>query len=101
MAARRQSSLSRSGPLQEGRSQGCGLPGLLAAKLGASEVLLTDKDPAVLEALRLSVAANGLGDVCSVEELVYGAAAPASHLVLAADALYLTCQVDLLSLIHI
>ena len=75
---------------------GCGLPGLLAAKLGASAVLLTDKDPAVVEALRLSVAANGLGDVCSVEELVYGAAAPASHLVLAADALYLTCQVDLL-----
>ena len=76
---------------------GCGLPGLLAAKLGASAVLLTDKDPAVVEALRLSVAANGLGDVCYVVTLAYGDDAPAVRaidLVLAADALYLTCQVD-------
>jgi predicted nicotinamide N-methyase len=72
---------------------GCGLPGLLTAKLGASRVLLTDKDPVVLEALRLSVAANGLGDVCSVAPLAYGVDAPGADLVLAADALYLTCQV--------
>ena len=71
---------------------GCGLPGLLAAKLGASRVFLTDKDPVVLEALRFSVAANFLENV-AVAPLAYGDDAPAVDLVLAADALYLTCQV--------
>lgn len=50
---------------------GAGLPGLTAALLGASRVVLTDVG-ALLPGLRKNVEANGLGDRVEVRELVWG-----------------------------
>ena len=48
---------------------GVGLPGLLAAKLGASSVTLTDYHPVVLSRLHATIARNGLQQRCRVEAL--------------------------------
>ncbi|PON48405.1 Lysine methyltransferase [Trema orientale] len=50
---------------------GAGLPGLAAALLGASRVVLTDVG-ALIPGLRKNVEANGLGDRVEVSELVWG-----------------------------
>ncbi|KAK9266902.1 hypothetical protein L1049_027161 [Liquidambar formosana] len=50
---------------------GAGLPGLTAALLGASRVVLTDVD-SLLPGLRKNVEENGLGDRVEVKELVWG-----------------------------
>ncbi|XP_031279897.1 protein N-lysine methyltransferase METTL21A-like [Pistacia vera] len=50
---------------------GAGLPGLTAARLGASRVVLTDVKP-LLPGLTNNVKANGLGDRVEVRELVWG-----------------------------
>lgn len=50
---------------------GSGLPGLTAALLGASRVVLTDVE-AHLPGLRKNVEANGLGDRVDAMELVWG-----------------------------
>lgn len=77
---------------------GLGLPSLLAAKLGAPNVLATDYEPLVLDCFRKSVAANRLETPCSssllnwYEEVPF----PLCHqfdLVLGTDILYLTRQV--------
>lgn len=56
---------------------GCGvgaIPGLVAARLGARQVLLTDL-PDVVPQLSLNIAANGLAGVAQAAELPFGAAA--------------------------
>ncbi|KAK2999012.1 hypothetical protein RJ639_024509 [Escallonia herrerae] len=53
------------------RAGGTGLPGLTAALLGASRVVLTDVEP-LLGGLTGNVEANGLGDRVEVCELVRG-----------------------------
>ncbi|XP_022155530.1 protein N-lysine methyltransferase METTL21A-like [Momordica charantia] len=50
---------------------GAGLPGLMAALLGASRVVLTDIE-SLLPGLLQNVDANGLGDRVEVRELVWG-----------------------------
>ncbi|CAK9321544.1 unnamed protein product [Citrullus colocynthis] len=50
---------------------GAGLPGLMAALLGASHVVLTDVEP-LLPGLLKNVNTNGLGDRVEVRELVWG-----------------------------
>ncbi|KAK2988093.1 hypothetical protein RJ640_023842 [Escallonia rubra] len=50
---------------------GTGLPGLTAAMLGASRVILTDVEP-LLGGLKGNVEANGLGDRVEVCEVVWG-----------------------------
>ena len=50
---------------------GAGLPGLTAARLGASRVVLTDVG-ALIPGLRKNVEANGLGDRVEVSQLVWG-----------------------------
>ncbi|KAK7309086.1 hypothetical protein RJT34_05553 [Clitoria ternatea] len=50
---------------------GAGLPGLVAATLGATRVVLTDIDP-LIPALSRNVVANNLGNVVEVRELVWG-----------------------------
>lgn len=50
---------------------GAGLPGLMAALLGASHVVLTDVEP-LLPGLLKNVDANGLGDRVEVRELIWG-----------------------------
>lgn len=50
---------------------GAGLPGLMAALLGASRVVLTDVE-SLLPGLLQNVDANGLGDRVEVRELVWG-----------------------------
>lgn len=50
---------------------GAGIPGLTAALLGASRVILTDVEP-LLPGLRRNVEANGLGDVVDVSRLMWG-----------------------------
>lgn len=54
---------------------GTGLPGLMAASLGAAHVFLTDIAP-LLPGLRTSVEANGLADRVEVRELVWGSDEP-------------------------
>jgi len=51
---------------------GVGVPGLLAARLGARRVVLTDYQPHVLARLRQNVAANQLERACAVEHLSWG-----------------------------
>ncbi|PRQ18611.1 putative lysine methyltransferase, S-adenosyl-L-methionine-dependent methyltransferase [Rosa chinensis] len=50
---------------------GAGLPGLTAARLGASQVVLTDIKP-LLPGLLKNVEANGLGEQVKVRELMWG-----------------------------
>ncbi len=51
---------------------GLGLPGIVAALLGARHVALTDL-PQALPLLAANVERNGVGHVCSVEQLDWGA----------------------------
>lgn len=57
---------------------GAGLPGLMAALLGASRVVLTDVEP-LLPGLLKNADANGLGDRVEVRELVWGLDKPVSE----------------------
>ena len=76
---------------------GVGLPGLVASRCGAAEVLLTDGDARAVKLLEKNVAANPSSE-CPVEAavLAYGAAPPPPSesnlptVVLAADALYVS-----------
>ncbi|KAI9093041.1 hypothetical protein DFS34DRAFT_696720 [Phlyctochytrium arcticum] len=54
---------------------GTGLPGMVAAKMGAREVVLTDApgEGGILETMKRSVEANGVGSVCGVAGLMWGA----------------------------
>lgn len=56
----------RAGSLLE-LGAGVGVPGLLAASLGAPRVVLTDFHPSVLSRLRTNVTLNGLETSCAVE----------------------------------
>jgi len=75
---------------------GAGLPGLVASRCGAAEVLLTDGDARAVRLLEKNVAANP--SECPVEAtvLAYGAAPPPpsdpklATVILAADALYVS-----------
>lgn len=73
---------------------GCGVAGLAAAKAGAREVWLTDKDPTVLELARTSAAANGMGDNVKIVELDWGNVdtwpdpLPPVDIIIGADILY-------------
>ena len=75
---------------------GAGLPGLVAARCGAAEVLLTDGDARAVKLLEKNMAANP--SECPVEAavLAYGAAPPGpsdpklATVILAADALYVS-----------
>jgi hypothetical protein len=75
---------------------GVGLPGLVASRCGAAEVLLTDGDARAVKLLEKNVAANP--SECPVEAavLAYGAAPPPpsdpklATVILAADALYVS-----------
>jgi nicotinamide N-methyltransferase len=66
---------------------GTGLPGLVAAQLGAARVTLTDR-PRCLPLLRRNVAANAQhgGSACVVTELEWGCAAAAAALMGEGDA---------------
>ncbi|TKY70747.1 Protein-lysine methyltransferase METTL21B [Spatholobus suberectus] len=68
---------------------GAGLPGLTAAMLGATRVLLTDIEP-LIPALSRNVEANGLGDVVHVRKLVWGSHDSPGHfdLVLMSDVFF-------------
>ena len=76
---------------------GAGLPGLVAARCGAAEVLLTDGDARAVRLLEKNIAANPSSE-CPVEAavLAYGAAPPPpsdpklATVILAADALYVS-----------
>ena len=50
---------------------GPGLPGIVAARLGAKRVVLTDL-PSELELPRLNAACNAVGDVCSAKPCTWG-----------------------------
>lgn len=81
---------------------GAGLPGLTAALLGASRVVLTDIGP-ILPVLVKNVEANGLGDRVEVRELVWGSMDESSgwlgkfDLVLLSDVFYDTAEVAALA----
>ena len=75
---------------------GVGLPGLVASRCGAAEVLLTDGDARAVKLLEKNVAANPSECPVETEILAYGAAPPPPSesnlptVVLAADALYVS-----------
>ena len=75
---------------------GAGLPGLVAARCGAAEVLLTDGDARAVQLLDRNVAANPSGCPVETGRLTYGEAPPEpsnaklATVVLAADALYVS-----------
>ena len=89
-----------------------GLPGLLAAVLGASSVALTDYEPAVLQALQQNSALNRVQQRCAFHRLDFRdrTSIPpewrgACRLVLAADLLYASLIAEplvatLLELLH-
>ena len=67
---------------------GAGLPGLLAARLGAAHVLITDAHPLVCDQLRHNARLNGLASRVSVAELTWPSAAQdagATPLLIGAD----------------
>ena len=67
---------------------GAGLPGLLAARLGAAHVLITDAHPLVCDQLRHNARLNGLASRVSVAELAWPSAAQntgATQLLIGAD----------------
>lgn len=66
---------------------GTGLPGLLAASMGAAHVVLTDVGQ-LLGDLRASVAANGQEARVEVRELRWGEAADAADVVLMSDVFF-------------
>ncbi|KAG6537194.1 protein-lysine methyltransferase METTL21D-like [Zingiber officinale] len=66
---------------------GTGLPGLLAASMGAARVVLTDVGQ-LLEGLRASVAANGQEARVEVRELRWREAAEAADVVLMSDVFF-------------
>eukprot|EP00252_Welwitschia_mirabilis_P004567 TRINITY_DN14884_c0_g1_i1.p1 TRINITY_DN14884_c0_g1~~TRINITY_DN14884_c0_g1_i1.p1 ORF type:complete len:239 (-),score=27.45 TRINITY_DN14884_c0_g1_i1:435-1151(-) len=70
---------------------GCGLPGIVAACLGASSVVLTDF-PENLELLQKNIESNKVEDIASVRPLVWGSRsdvlAKPFGLVLATDVMY-------------
>ena len=76
---------------------GVGLPGLVASRCGAAEVLLTDGDARAVKLLEKNIGANPSSE-CPVEAavLAYGAAPPPpsdpklATVILAADALYVS-----------
>lgn len=51
---------------------GTGLVAVVAARLGAADVLATDGDEAVCDALRANVKLNGVGDVVAVRRRLWG-----------------------------
>jgi len=71
---------------------GLGLAGLVAGKAGAPRVLLTDRDPLVLEIAQKSAARNGMGELVSTSAFDWGdrTAWPKAFkgLITAADVLY-------------
>ena len=75
---------------------GAGLPGLVAARCGAAEVLLTDGDARAVKLLEKNAAANPSDCPVEAAVLAYGAAPPPPSesnlptVVLAADALYVS-----------
>ena len=75
---------------------GVGLPGLVASRCGAAEVLLTDGDARAVKLLEKNVAANPSECPVETEILAYGAAPPPpsdpklATVILAADALYVS-----------
>lgn len=74
---------------------GCGLPALVAQKLGATIVVLSDADDDVLDLQRRNVALNG--GTAKVERVCFGQPIPSFNLpcvLLAADALYLSKHVE-------
>lgn len=74
---------------------GCGLPALVSQKLGATLVVLSDADDDVLDLQRRNVAING--GTAKVERVCFGQAIPRFEVpcvLLAADALYLSKQVE-------
>ena len=78
-----------------------GLPGLLCAKLGASQVLLTDYEPVVVDHLRRNAEQNGVAPRCSFLALDWFDRAPlapaqrhAYHLLLLADVIYAAAVVQ-------
>mmetsp|Transcript_72417 Transcript_72417/g.120705 ORF Transcript_72417/g.120705 Transcript_72417/m.120705 type:complete len:302 (+) Transcript_72417:235-1140(+) len=66
---------------------GVGVPGLLAARLGANRVILTDYHAVVLSRLTANLARNGLSERCQVASLEWGSCASRSRhsLLLGAD----------------
>ncbi|KAK7470962.1 Protein-lysine N-methyltransferase efm6 [Stygiomarasmius scandens] len=70
---------------------GTGLVGFVAAKLGASHVWITDQKP-LLDVMQRNVSINDLNSSCTVSELDWGTAIPASipqpDVVCAADCVY-------------
>ena len=59
----------RSVPSAVELGSGVGVPGMLAAKLGVPSITLTDYHPCVVDALRDTVAINGLSASCTVQPL--------------------------------
>ena len=51
---------------------GTGLVGIVAARLGAGRVVVTDGDEGVCDALKVGLEKNGVADVMSVRKLVWG-----------------------------
>ena len=75
---------------------GCGLVGMVAARLGAASCLATDGDDRCLGLLRENVERNGLSDACAVRKCLWGVddLGATFDVVLAGDVLYKRELVD-------